>query len=84
MVEREVELPAAVELAEAMLSEHTTKYQELRDRLPCFGEAIDTQLSKYLDAITSSIQGIAIWYYMSPSTCFQIISCDIYWVLMTI
>ena len=84
MVEREVELQAAIELVVAMLSEYIIKYQELRDTVPSFGEVIDTQLNKYLDAITSSLQGIAIWYYTSPSTCFQIISCDIHWVLMTI
>ena len=73
MVEHQVELQVAIELAVAMLSEYIIKYQELRDAFPSFGEAIDTQLKKYLDGITSLLQGVTIWYYTSPSTCFHVI-----------
>lgn len=67
MAERQLELQTAVSLATSMLKDRVADYSKLRAAIPSFGEANDIQLNRYLDANASTIQGIARWYYVSPS-----------------
>ena len=67
MVERQIELQGAVYVAISMLKERVSGFSELRAAVPSFGEANDSQLNRYLDMCASVIQGLAEWYYVSPS-----------------
>ena len=67
MTERKIDLQAAVDQATSILKERVADYSKLREAIPSFGEANDLQLTRYLNALGSSAQGMARWYYKSPS-----------------
>ena len=66
MAERKVDLQTAVNAVTEMLRELVQSYKKLRAAVPSFGVEYDCQLAKYFDAIASSVQGTAVWYYISP------------------
>lgn len=67
MIERQIELQAALEYATSILRERLASYVKLREAIPSFGAVNDLQLKRYLDATASTIQGMVRWYYVSPS-----------------
>ena len=66
MAEHQIDLQAAIGLATSMVKERVEDYGRLRNDIPSFGELYDIQLNKYLDALGSTLQGFARWYYDVP------------------
>ncbi|KZV60851.1 terpenoid synthase [Peniophora sp. CONT] len=66
MVERGVDLQAAVNILTDMLAERVRDYANLKQKLPSFGAEIDARLAVYYENLEHFVQGTVVWYYNSP------------------